>query len=380
MGVRVRQARAQARRRLAWMAAVFVGVQLTASVVLDVYGTRVRFPELVNILRKAAAAPAPSVTFLGSSRTESCVDAALITNIVQQDSGDAAFQAFRAAVPVGDPVAEDRMLNDLLRHDRRPEMIVIEVAPELLGRTNFRSSEHFRRQMHWDEVLDELPEAWRAHRLHRLLLALVAPFDVHRYHLLKEAGRLWEEGLPAWSEDYALTAPGGQEPMPPAWEASVADNARVGAAALAGVSSATGLGPAAAPEAATPEQLQAGTNWVAGWLRYYEIGGHTAECLEHVLEVCRQQGIVAILVEPPVCALHRTLYTPEIEAAYRAYVAALRERYGCVLVDARAWCGDACFRDNHHLNHTGEQCFSERFAREVLAPAWREYRGLRPAR
>jgi hypothetical protein len=378
MGKRVRRVRARGRRVVLWAAACYLVVQAAAGLWLEVYGTRIRFPELVKVLRAAVEEPPPSVAFLGSSRTMTGVDAAVVTERVRRESGDADFHAFEAGIPLGDSLSQDRALHELLCLGRRPAVAVIEVSPEFLGKTNLRMSEHVRRQVRFQDACVYVPEAARANNLPRLLSAYLAPLHVHRYHLLKEVDRLYEEGWERWHTDYALTAPGRDEVAPPATVHGPADNARLLAAALAGDRRAPA--PAASPlppgEASRPDpqKTQSGLNWVARWLRDYQVGGAAAAALESVLERCRRHGIVPILVELPVIEAQRALYTPAVEAAYRAHLGELCARYGCVFIDARGWCPDEGFEDNHHLADSGRRAFSERFAREVLGPVWREMR------
>ncbi len=387
---RIRRTRARGRRVILWMAAICLGGQVGMSLWLDRYGTRIRFPELVHVLRTAENQPPPSVCFLGSSRSQSAVKAEVMTKIVRAGSGDASFGAFCGALPAGDPIAQARVLDELLRHERRPKIAVIEVAPEFVIRINRRMPEHVRRQVGWADVLAYLPDTWRAHNLPRLATALLMPCHMHRLHLLREMARLWDEGWDRWRADYELTAPGRHELDCPCDAPTPAENARLLAQALGTARPAVPPAPAvplANPRAGSERlqggarnpALQQGAQWVAGWLRNYQIGGKSAECLEGMLDRCRAQGIVPILLETPVAAAHRALYTPEIETAYRGYVRGLCARYGSVFIDARAWCSDDCMRDNHHMTPAGAQVFTERFAREVLLPVWTAYRGFTSA-
>jgi hypothetical protein len=116
----------------------------------------------------------------------------------------------------------------------------------------------------------------------------------------------------------------------------------------------------------------AGVSDVAGWLRDYEVAGVTVRALGRVLRRCREEGIAVLLVAPPLSRPHRTLYTPAVEAAFRACIDKLTRRYGCRFVDYRDRLPEHGFADHHHVNGAGGEYFSRVLAREVLIPAWRD--------
>jgi hypothetical protein len=107
------------------------------------------------------------------------------------------------------------------------------------------------------------------------------------------------------------------------------------------------------------------------WLRHYQVGGTAAAALERLLGRCRSHRIAVVLVGVPVTRPHRDTYTAAIEAEFHAHLERLCQTYGCRFVDYRDQVPDSLFVDNHHLHLGGGMYFSQRLAREVLAPVWR---------
>jgi hypothetical protein len=107
------------------------------------------------------------------------------------------------------------------------------------------------------------------------------------------------------------------------------------------------------------------------WLQDYEVGGIASLALERVLQRCQANGIRVLLVAPPVSAAHRALYTPEIEAAFRAELARLTADFPCPFLDYRDRIPDEYFYDNHHLLNAGAALFTQELTQEVILPAWR---------
>lgn len=123
--------------------------------------------------------------------------------------------------------------------------------------------------------------------------------------------------------------------------------------------------------AALEEGSRAGAVDLSQMLRRYRIGGPVDRALERLLARCRDRHIDAVLVGMPVTSFLRELYTPEIDAVYRDYMAWLCRQYGCRFIDWRDQVPDSDFKDIHHMRLPGAGRFSWRLTLEVLAPAWR---------
>jgi hypothetical protein len=120
------------------------------------------------------------------------------------------------------------------------------------------------------------------------------------------------------------------------------------------------------PEEEFRRRAGRGARHIRKWLRGYEISGLAAESLDRLLDRCRDHGIQVILVVPPVTSIQRVEYTPDIESAFRAYVAGLTKRRGLRTLDFRARLPDDLFVDNHHTSAEGARTFSRMLAREAV--------------
>ena len=91
--------------------------------------------------------------------------------------------------------------------------------------------------------------------------------------------------------------------------------------------------------------------------------------LRDLLDLCRRESIRAAVVVLPEGDAFRALYPP---GALRAVDEYLDRFAGDVpVIDARGWVGDDGFADGHHLLPSGASTFTERLARDALAPLLR---------
>jgi hypothetical protein len=90
--------------------------------------------------------------------------------------------------------------------------------------------------------------------------------------------------------------------------------------------------------------------------------------LRDLLATCRREGIRAAVVVLPEGDGFRALYPPEALRRVDAYLDRLAAEERVPVVDARNWVGDEGFSDGHHLLPAGATAFTERLAREALAP------------
>jgi hypothetical protein len=100
----------------------------------------------------------------------------------------------------------------------------------------------------------------------------------------------------------------------------------------------------------------------------FRLGGPNPSALRELLDVCRQEGIPAVLVLMPEGGAFRGWYTPAAWAEVEGFLAEVSRGAGVDMINAREWLPDEDFADAHHQFPEGARRFSERLAREVIAP------------
>jgi hypothetical protein len=373
MGKKMGRAQQRGRRCLVWAGVCFLSLQLGAGLLLDWFGLPIRFPQAVAVFKRAQGKRADILCF-GSSRFEDGICEAQITADLRRLTDDSQVQVLNAAVPAGDLIVAEFMLHRLLRLGLHPRLAVIEVSPETLGRRNTWIREHVRRQFGCTEALTALPDCLRAGELLRLVQMRLLPLYVHRYRLLQELARLYEEGWDRWVENYRLArlAETGCEtaPAPRAGDVSSLSSTQGTYVPRSG-----GVSPPHSDSPPSPEAsaaTQSGLYMLRRSFRgRYEVGGGSAAALQRILTYCQQNHIAVLLVAPPVTSYHRELYQPDVDAAFLSCMKRLEQVGTCSFVDCRTWVADSLFLDNHHLLSKGGAYFSALLARMVLAPAWR---------
>ena len=145
--------RRRGRAALLGAAVLVVLAQLTAGLLLDLRGLAVRFPSAARVL---AAVPrdghGPDVVFLGSSRFEGLLadEATALLRLENPEVGP--VKVCNLAVPGGDPIAEDYVLECLLRRGSRPRLALVEVSPDAVNQYNQWFNLHPHRQITWREA------------------------------------------------------------------------------------------------------------------------------------------------------------------------------------------------------------------------------------
>jgi hypothetical protein len=346
--VPVRNRRQQRGRRVVlWALGVVLVTQLVAVGVLDRRGLRVRFPAMADKLAQARALD-PQIVFLGSSRTASTIDPNLMTAIFRQELGGRAPRICNAAVPAGDLVVSERVLDGILRHGRRPGLVVVEICPESVNWRDVWLEEQVKRVLEWHDLPEVLPSLRHMSFL-RVAKARFLPLYTHRYQLRKQA-RLWVASL--------FTGPEPPRPAPP----------------LPPVPQSDAPIPERTPELA--DNLDRSARVAARELKDYRPGGMNGRRLERLLARCQRAGITVALLGSPVCSAHRKDYTPAIEAAFQAHIAELQRRYGCLFIDRRDGLPDPLLLDHHHASYEGGIYFTRHLTLEAILPLWKRLSGV----
>jgi hypothetical protein len=328
---------------------LFLLAQVGAGLVADHLCPQVRFAFLYRQLAKAQACPQPlAIVCLGSSRTGTCLVDDELTCVLRENCGPEPVQVFNAAMPVGDLVVSEHVLDRLLRRGVRPRLLVVEVMPEFLNRHNGWLSHHVDRQLRWKDLPSYRDDLCRADLMSQFLIGRLAPLYAERkgyWDLLGEAGAtllgIHKEPERALLSSTAL------------WNRVIQ----------------------ATPDLSAAEKQArkaGGLQDARACLRDYAPGGNSAAALERIMVRCRRKKIQVILLAVPVCSEHRQLYDPAIEQAFGREMRRLVERFDCRFVDCRARIADAHFLDNHHADGAGGLAFSKQFCEEVLVPVWRQ--------
>jgi hypothetical protein len=132
------------------------------------------------------------------------------------------------------------------------------------------------------------------------------------------------------------------------------------------------------PAEVEARQATAATAWKR--FRDYRPGGTTAAALERLLQRCNRHGIDVVLIGAANDSFFRRQYTPEVDAAYFAYIGRLTQTYGCRFLDYRDAVPDQLFGDLCHLNGEGAHYLTRKLTRDVLSPWLREHTHFRERR
>ncbi|TMA34152.1 MAG: hypothetical protein E6J79_17045 [Deltaproteobacteria bacterium] len=363
MSSRPRPDPARARRVLAVAGAVIAAGQLATGLALDAAPAKVRFAQGARVLEQARAlGGARYVLLLGSSRFWE-LDPATAATVLRETAGAGSPPVLKGAVPAGDPVVADYLLERLLGQGSRPELIALEISPETVCYPTRWAAEHAIRFFTWSDVAAWAPEIALAGQARKVAAARFTPVQLYRRELLT-----WIAGT---APPYLRVAPPGRldgtsarrlaRPVP-----------RVEDARPPPAPTANGAGVTEPPERMRPNAATLfGLRETRKWLRHYRLDGGAARALEHLLARCQDAGIRVALVGVPVSSWVRELYTSEIERAFGGYMDRVSGRFGTEFVDYRARIPDRFFKDHHHLNRRGADLFVRMLAGEVLAPRWR---------
>jgi hypothetical protein len=334
--------------------ALFVLVQLTASVLLDYRWPQLRFPAYHAQLARLESKPVPSVVFLGSSRTACALDEAMVNAVAQAQTGDRRLQCFNASVPAGDPIVCERVLRDLLARGVQPRLAVIEIAPEGVNHRNGWLGRYVLQFPCWHDTPANLKDLVVTGTALRFAGTRFVPLYVYREQIRRLCGTL--------IDDCCHGRFPGTGPVPLTDYGFTPGSARKAQATLAAYHRSKKM------DANMVTLLD--IDDAERSLRDFRPGGNAGACLERLLSRCQANGIEPILVTVPLSSAHRRLYTSEIEAAFQAHLAGLMQKFGCRYFDYRDALPDEMFLDHHHVGAEGAEIFGRRFAAEVIARLW----------
>jgi hypothetical protein len=338
---------------------VFVGLQLVASLLFDYRWFRVRYPYYPELIaRFDKTTPAPDILFLGSSRTSCLFREGELNRVIRDVSGDRHVHCFDASIGWGDPVVCERVLRDLLDRGARPRYVVVECCPEGLNQRNGWLNGYTEWLLCWHDLPEYCRELLVTGNMLRFAGSHLLPLYIYRDPIRQ---RLRTDAK-AWYEEHV-----GNAPAPPRSAQDEPEATMSAAQWQHAIVNRLCQAPTEPQHKTTPPDN------MPRWFRDYRPGGNSAVRLERLLEQCRTHGIEPILLSVPLSQAHRSFYTPEIEAAFQAYLSDVTRKYSCRYVDYRERLPDVCFCDHHHVTTSGSVVFCEMFALEVLAPLWKDH-------
>ena len=335
----------RSRAALLWGAVAFILGQLALAGAIEWRLPELRDPNYGHkerrLLQRLRQSPAPprTVVMLGSSRT--------VYGLRGQDveralaGPDGAPVVFNFGLLGAGPLTELLTLRRLLWQGVRPDLLLVEVLPPVLaGQVRLTEVEQLEphRLWHADLLLLEryVPEAslrpgWWAR--------WPVPCHSHRHAILSELS----PGLLPLGERL--------DNLP-----AIDDSGWVGFPAFF-----------RDPELGRQATEIAHRDY-AKYFAEFRLGGPNPPALRELLDVCRQEGIPAVLVVMPEGSKFRGWYTPAAWAEVEGFLAEVSRDFGADVINAREWLPDEDFADSHHQFPEGARRFSERLAREVIAP------------
>jgi hypothetical protein len=252
--------------------------------------------------------------------------------------------AFNFANPGTGPLRTLLLWHRLRRQGLRPDLLVAEVLPALLGDDYDDLTEQITPTctLCWDE----LP----------ILQRYAGP---GRAGLRREW--LWDLALPWHSQRRALVGQTIPALLPLSQRLSAPD-----------FGSPSGDPPRGRDDLTPAERARAlafARREYRDRLAHFRLGQRPWQALHELLASSRAAGVSAVLLLMPEGPTFRSWYPPGQWEAIERRLRALAREHGAALVNARAWVDrEGDFLDSHHLHLHGAQRLSARLAREGLLP------------
>jgi hypothetical protein len=283
----------------------------------------------------------PTVVMLGSSRTMFGFDAQRV-----QAHLAAALPAsplvHNFGIPGAGPINHRLHLQRLLADGIHPDLVLVEVTPQLLLSADGSPSEK---------------ELITPTRLRRKELAVL-----DQYHLPTRAAReeWWQRwAVPSFYYRFALVSAVSPSLLP--LRATQHMGRDLDEACWRPLPSPNGPLETEAHRREAAAVLQAN----AAGLRF-PLCAASCCALRDTVELCRHENIRVALVWMPEAASFRDLYPPGTKTTIRRFLHQLEQTQGTPLIDASDWIGDDEFSNPHYLLATGAADLAQRLSRELL--------------
>jgi hypothetical protein len=332
----------QARRAICWAVCAFVFLQATAAISVERLLPDARDPEFrtKEVLLKAQLQEAPDrplILMIGSSRT----GLGLKAQEVQLSWDGTPAQMFNFGLSGGGPFLELLTLQRLLTGGIKPALVLIEVLPPVFNDCGNRP----------------LEEVWlQSGRMRLSEIKQLGHYSSDPVRLLRRWGRArllpWSslnrtvQGLLDPNFVGIPVGPGLSHVEPDGWEPHF----------LNGITAEQRL-----------RYLEIAKEQYHDSMGEFHLARQPVAALHAVLQVCRHNGIPAVLVMMPEGTHFKAFYPARLRERLTAYVVDLSRREQTPLIDASDWLSDEDLWDAHHPLPSGARLFTQRLG-HVLQP------------
>lgn len=337
-----------ARADVIWSLVLFAVGQIGLALAIEAWLPGLRDPRYASragqlIRRTTGDAPRPlSIVMLGSSRVQDGFNASDLEAQISREL-ERPLVVFNFGIPAAGPVANLLHFERLIAAGVKPDLLLVEVAPMLMGGMGdvAQESGYFSADRLWRAEL-ELVERYGlpAGELRRQWWQnWFVPCHAHRAAI---ASRLFPDMLPPW-----LRLDGDRQVDASGWRLRNA-------------------------QPLTAEDRRRGIEYA--WkdfgvpLQTFQVCEAACRAQRDLLARCREQQIAAALIWMPEATLFQSWYPPTVEQDVREQLDALCQEFDIPLINARDWVADDDFVDGQHLRHVGAERFTERLAQKVLSP------------
>ncbi|HET6881245.1 MAG TPA: hypothetical protein VFI31_13880 [Pirellulales bacterium] len=343
-----------------WSILLFVAGQLGLALAIERWLPELRDPRYACrasqlIRRTAAGGPQPlSIVMLGSSRVQDGFDSTDLEAQLSQQFGRPLI-IFNFGLPAAGPVANLLHFERMIGAGVKPDLLLVEVAPVLLGGQEGVPQEagYFSADRLWQSELELVARyGLPADRLRRDWWEnWFVPCHGHRSAI---ASRLLPDMLPPW-----LQLCGDREADASGWRVRNAQ-------------------PLTAED--RRRACEYARNDFCVPLQSFQLCEAACRAQRDLLARCREEQIATALVWMPEGKTFQSWYPSYVEDQVRRHLRDLTAEFDVPLIEARDWADEDDFVDGHHLRHAGAVRFSQRLGREVLLPLlhvererWDEY-------
>jgi hypothetical protein len=330
----------QGRAALVWTVALYAAAAAAAIFGLDYWhpslatGGQVKLQRLRRLVRREP--DRPLVLMLGSSRTDGMFMAGRLDG--QPGPGGKRVLAYNLGVPAYAALHHLLSVRDMLEMGIRPRLLLVEFLAPLMNepRADWPSEENWMAATFLSRTDFRLLRpylVWHRHKFQEWYESRTVPFYTFRFYVHEAIlGFLSPHSMPSW-EDFR--DPRGFKLPDYPCPAELARLTR-----LAHTQFHTALG-------------------------RYRLGKGAAQAMRDLLDRCRREHLLVVLVVPPDSTSFRSWYRPQGLDEVNGFLAELRQTYGVKVIDASTWLLDSDFRDGHHVNAAGARRFTNRLIDEL---------------